>query len=513
MTECLGIYFENSIIKYAKLKVNNKNIELKEHGIRFVKLNKDAVILDIIEETNSKDIPIVFNSNNNSYVNFQIIENNSKKSYTRQILNTEFEAWCEKNAKSPERFEFSYLISKPKDRTFKCNGILNIVEKKNLEQIYKNGLYKVAGIYPANILVNNLVDENNLNYVLLNINEDIIVTAVVDGKIVETRNLGIGINEIIERFKEKLGSYQKAYEACRQINVYTEGESANDKELEAIAEPILQDVIKNISTFVTKYKVNIEKIYLTGMINLFRNLDILLKEYFDLKCEILIPKMIKKDEKDIAEIVEIIPAISIAYEHLIGDRSKNLLSNKSDKFSFNILKSDNVENRNVDILKVALGITTVLFVTYVSFGAIYSNRVNKIVADANSNIMEINSNINKINEDISYISENKEKYKKINTQVDEVIDALSDESGTSSGAYNVATFLQNIIRIIPEDVKLNSISSDDNKNIKIVAESDSYASLGYFVSELKLEGTLRNVTINDVKNGDITTIEIGGELP
>lgn len=511
MTECLGIYFENNIIKYAKLKSNNQSIELQEHGIRFIKLNKDAVILDIIEETNSHNIPVVINSSDNTYINFQIIENSSKKSYTKQILNTEFEAWCEKNAKSPEKFEFSYVISKPKDKTYKCNGILDIVSKKSLDEISKNGLYKVSGIYPANILMHHIVDEKSLNYILLNINSDIIATAVLDGKIVEMKNLGTGINAIIEKFKDRLGSYQKAYEACRQINVYTESnEDSNDKELESIAEPILQEVVKNISTFVTKYKVNMDKIYLTGLINLFGNLDILLKEYFDLKCEILVPKMIKKEEKDITGVIEVSPAIAIAYEHMVNKDPKNFLLKESRKISWNMFGEMN--HKNIDSLKIALGLVTILFVTYISFGAIYSSRVNRIVSDANNNILEINSSITKITEDIAYVSENKEKYEKINTQVDDVLKALSDESNRN-GAYNVATFLQNIIRIIPEDVRLISISSDDNKNVKMIAESDSYASLGYFVSELKLEGTLKNITITDVQNGEITTIEIGGELP
>lgn len=511
MAECLGIYFENNIVKYAKLGLDNsKNIKLKEHGIRFVKQNMDTIILDIIEETNSKNVPLVFNSKDNTYTNFQIIENNSKKSYTKEILNTEFEAWCEKNAKSPEKFEYISTISDKREGTNKCSGILDIVPKNSLSEVTKNRLYKVSGIYPANILVNNIVDFADKNYILLNINSEIIANVVIDGKVVDIKNLGEGINKILDSFKERLGSYQKAYEACRKINVYSEDMSNQDGELENIAEPVLQNVIKSISTFVTKYRMNINKIYITGKITLFNNLDILLKEYFDIKCEILIPKVVKKDEKDITEIVEVTPAISIAYEHLTRNNKNNFLSSGKNS----IFKKENFiesENKNIGVLNVALGIISILFVTYVTFGAIYSNRVNKIVKEANDSIIEINSNSSKINEDIKYISENKEKYKKINTQVDEIVKDLSSEN--ANGAYNVATFLQNIIRIIPENVKLNSISSDDNKNIKIVAESDSYANLGYFISELKLEGTLNNITITDVKNGDITTVEIGGELP
>lgn len=511
MTECLGIYVENDVIKYAKLEADNSNnISLKEHGLRFVKQNLDNIILDIIEETDSENTKLVFNSNNNTYSNFQIIENNSKKSYTKEILNTEFEAWCEKNAKSPEKFEYTYTISTKNENTNKCSGILDIVSKNSLNEIVKNSKYKVDGIYPTDILVNNIIDKKDKNYILLNIGSKIIASAVLDNKVVEIKTLGEGITKIIEEFKEKLGTYQKAYLACRKINVYSEELSSNDSQLEEIAEPILQDVLKSISSFVTKYKINVSNIYITGDITLFNNIDILLKEYFNLKCEILIPKIVKKDDKDIAEIVEVTPAISIAYEHINSNNKNNFLAknNKKRLFGQGEIKEN---NKNLDVLSISLGIVSILFITYISFGTIYSNKVNKMVDEANSSIMQINSNITKINDDIKYISENKEKYKKINEQVEKIEEKLSNDN--SSGAYNVATFLQNIIRIIPENVKLNSISSDDNKNIKIVAESDSYANLGYFISEIKLEGTLKNVTITDVKNGNITTVEIGGELP
>lgn len=510
MTECLGIYFENNIIKYAKLGLNSsKNVELKEYGIRFAKSNMDNIILDIIEETNSKNIPVVLNSTGDIYNNFQIIDNSSKRSYIKEILNTEFEAWCEKNAKSPEKFEYRYIVSNIKEGTKKCSGVLDIVSKNSLSDSLKSS-YKISGIYPTNILLNNMVNTNNQSYILLNINKDIIATVVKNGEVIEIKNLGLGIEVILEKFNEKFGSYQKAYEVCRKINVYTDEEN-NDKELENIVEPILQDVIKRISTFVTRYKADIEKIYLTGNVNLFNNLDLLLKEYFDLKCEVLVPKVVKKDEKNITEIVEVTQAISIAYEYLIGDKSKNYLFKKNMNL-FPKFEYKDINNRNVDVLKIALGVMIVAFVIYVGFGIIYSNRVNKIVASASDNLMEIDENISKINEDIKYISENKEKYKSINEQVEDITTSLSSDNN-SSGVYNVATFLQNIIRIIPTNVKLNSISSDDNKNVKIIVESDSYSNLGYFISEIKLDGTLKNVTINDIKNGDITTVEIGGELP
>ena len=60
---------------------------------------------------------------------------------------------------------------------------------------------------------------------------------------------------------------------------------------------------------------------------------------------------------------------------------------------------------------------------------------------------------------------------------------------------------------------MQTITSDDNKNIVIKAKSDNYAELGYFISALKLSGTLNNIKILNVQNSTSSVIEIGGELP
>ncbi|MNI67669.1 Fimbrial assembly protein (PilN) [compost metagenome] len=79
--------------------------------------------------------------------------------------------------------------------------------------------------------------------------------------------------------------------------------------------------------------------------------------------------------------------------------------------------------------------------------------------------------------------------------------------------YNIASFMQKIIKIIPKNVQLKTISSDDNKAVKIVAQANQYADLGYFVAQMKLQGVLANVKINKVNNASTIEVEIGGDLP
>ena len=75
-------------------------------------------------------------------------------------------------------------------------------------------------------------------------------------------------------------------------------------------------------------------------------------------------------------------------------------------------------------------------------------------------------------------------------------------------------YLQKLIKVIPKNVTLDTLKSDDNKNVVITMYSNKYADLGYFVAQLKLEGILNSVKVNKIENSaNKITIEIGGELP
>ena len=73
--------------------------------------------------------------------------------------------------------------------------------------------------------------------------------------------------------------------------------------------------------------------------------------------------------------------------------------------------------------------------------------------------------------------------------------------------------MQKVMKFIPKNVQLLTIQSDDNKHVTISAKSSSYAALGYFVSQLKLEGIIDNVKINSVAHGSEIQVSIGGDLP
>ena len=72
MANCLGIYLDDNIVKYAKLSVdNNKMVKVEKYGIKFTNQDDKFVIRQIIDETSSQNIPVVINPKNDVYYNTQ----------------------------------------------------------------------------------------------------------------------------------------------------------------------------------------------------------------------------------------------------------------------------------------------------------------------------------------------------------------------------------------------------------------------------------------------------------
>ena len=166
--------------------------------------------------------------------------------------------------------------------------------------------------------------------------------------------------------------------------------------------------------------------------------------------------------------------------------------------------------QTITIFCIVVGL--ILF-TYLTFDQIYIGSINKNISDMNAKIDRLKSQEKEIESDINYTNTNMKKYKDINDQVSMVVSKIESNEIGKFSTYNVASFLQQIIKVIPKEVQLITISSDDNKNVTIVAESDNYSDLGYFVAQLKLQGILNSTKITNIENGERIKVTIGGELP
>lgn len=152
------------------------------------------------------------------------------------------------------------MVSDAKNDDNKRNAILNITPKDviNSELDYDKS---ISGISPAIPIVKRLISDEESSYMLINIDTKLSITTVINHKVVEFKSYNIGMKQLLNDFTSSLGSYEKAYATCKQMNVYTEGESSNDPTLEQIVEPIFQEILKQCLSEIGKYKNSISKAF------------------------------------------------------------------------------------------------------------------------------------------------------------------------------------------------------------------------------------------------------------
>lgn len=536
MASCLGIYLDGNVVKYARLSIdNNNNVNVDKYGLKFVFEDSGQIIDKIIQETESYNVPVVINPTDDVYYNTQIYEQVQDKSYVPSIMKLEFESWCEKNAKSPDKYSYSYLISEAKNDENKRNAILNIATKDKINEEL-NTSKNIVNIYPAKPLVNRLVSQEKNSYILINIDTKLSLTVFIDGKLVEFKSYNIGMQQLLEEFTNSLGSFDKAYNMCKQMNLYTEGESTNDPSLEQIVEPIMQEILKQCLADVNRYRSSVSQIILTGIGTAFTNVDLLFSQFLDMKCLLLKPFFIKNtsDVRYISEIIEVTEAIALAYEFLNPKYSSQLQHikgkiklnskigkmvpskpSKKEKQSKQSTPTNDVivTDKTLDTVTYIAIVASVVTIFYIIFGIVYNISVNRMIKNMEAKEKNITETTNNVNSDISYVNKNTKEYKDVNDEVEDIKNKIESNQIGKYSTYNVASLLQNILRIIPDEVQLVKISSDDNKHIVIKASANDYEDLGYFFAQLKLENVLLNCNIASVVNGQVTTIEIGGDLP
>lgn len=540
MASCLGVHISNKVVKYARFTYNEKtkSMSLEGHGIKFSTENKFDVIKAIVNETKSESIPIVVSTYDDKFQKIQVFKQLAKTDINN-VVNLEFEDWCEKKAEDAKKYLYTYLLPDVTSGDY-FFGILNIVQRQQIEMYSNAKTLNISSVYPAPFTINRLVPKEEQNYLLVDLDDKLYLTTVVDGKVSEYSVEDLGMDDILDKFSELTGSYQKAYEACKQINVFSEGENENLKDLEAIIEPALQEILKRTSEIVNKHRGSINKILITGLGTLFTNIDILFREYFDIKSEILKPSFVSDmgDVRNVAEILESTTAIAIAYEYLFPDvrttsieyfrkvQEKGMLVwfkkfidnlKKKDKSKpeaekkFKYLESFDFQKLSPIFIMCSI-IVGLLTISYLIFGNVYYSQIAKMKKEIDDQTSNLTAKTTEVNSDFTYVNSNLTQYRDINTEVENTVKQI-EKNEIGSSTYNVAYFMQKIIEIIPKAVKLQTISSDDNKKVLITAQSAYYADLGYFVAQLKLEGVLNNVAVNKITNGTTITIEIGGELP
>ena len=538
MVSCLGLFIENNLIKYAKVSKNRDDLKVEAYGMKFYDKIGET-LKQIIEETNSKKVPISINLSEEMYNYFSVFSLLNKKDL-KSALNSEFELLCEDKGYNINILESRYILTKDYINKEKIKAIYISVNKAEIARKFQQlEGYRIGALSPLPIAITNIMSTNNNdNVAIVNIENKTSVTTILDGEIESVDVLNIGMQEILEKINEKENSFAKVYEICKNTTIYLDEEKSDKLEQNEYLEyimPTLYNIVKKVRETLDEKIMSIKKIYITGTAAIINNIDLYFREYLmDIKCEILKPYFLDTASAkiNIREYIEVNSAIALALQGLgegekdINFKNASLKNNISDilklDFDFKLLSNINLKEffkldlkKELDgFEKALLRLCSGLLLIIILFSGV-SITLTKAIYDKEAEVQEViddtNSQIALLDENTSKIKTKTNTYNNLIQNLDEMSEKITADYQTKKAIPNL---LNSIMSVIPRDVQLTSIENTTSKHIVISAQAEKYEQLGYFTAILKTEGILLNVqSSSGLKQSSVVKITIEGDLP
>ena len=320
MSNCLGLFIDEHLIKYAKVSKEKENIKVESFGIKFYDKIGEAID-QVIEETYSQKTPISVNLSEEMYNYFDMFALLTKKDLQKAIK-TEFESYCVDKNYNPNAFESRFAIVDNKLDKEKIKIIhiaANKIElNKRMQQIEG---YKLTNVSPISMSIPNLLDtseiDKNQNSLIVNMEDKTTITTIIDNKVWDVQVIDEGSNDILSRINLKENSYSKSYEICKNTTIYTsegsELQSDTSLYLEDIM-PTLYNIVGHIRKAINATTEKITKVYITGTAALINNVDLYFQEYLsEVECEILKPYFVNQTKDiNVKDYIEVNSAIALA---------------------------------------------------------------------------------------------------------------------------------------------------------------------------------------------------------
>lgn len=540
MSNCLGLYIEENLIKYAKVSKDHDNLKVESFGIKFYDKLGQAID-QIVEETYSQKTPISINLSEEMYNYFDMFALLSKNDLQKAIK-TEFESYCVDKGYNPNVFESRYAVVDYPDDKEKIKVIHiaeNKIELNKSSQAFEN--YRLMNISPISMAISNLLDtEEKQNALIVNIENETTVTTILQNKIYNIEKLEQGSEEFLSKINLKENSYSKSYEICKNTTIYTsEGRELQEEQsgyLEDIM-PTLYNLVGQIRRIINTNTEKINKVYITGTASLINNVDLYFQEYLeDVNCEILRPYFIDTNTRDIniKDYIEVNSAISLAMMGLgegiqgmnfrkanFQDKMPSWLkidinpekTEKEKKYLGGLLTWDlgqKLDKTEMGLIRIASALF-ILVIIYSAFSALLSNQMDKKNSEAQESITSTQAEISKANQDKSTLQTRISDY---NSLINQIERANSDQEDRNKTRNSIPNLLNQIMSVIPVNVQLTSIEDTGEGHIVINAQSDKYEQLGYLVAKMKNDVILRDVeSTAGQKDNNVVTIKIEGDLP
>lgn len=524
MASCLGIYLDKNLIKYAKVKKKYNNSYRVEAFKVDVFENMEDAIEKAISETNSYKIPISINISNEFYNYFEVYSELDKKDIIKS-LEIEFEKVCSKEKIDKNLVESRYLLTENKSDFEKYNAIYVSASKEETKKIYELlSDYKLYTMAPVATSITNLVDSQDNNIAILNIENDVKITTVIDGQIEKIYTLDSSIFEAAEKINEQEMSWRKTYDIFKNITIYNHEVkllTENENEYIDIVMPALEKIITESKKIFEKYKNNIKKVYISGMGATINNIDLYFQDILNIDCEILKPFFIDFDELKlpIKEYIEVNSAIALALDGLdfinkdlnfaqtsTIDNLENIVSSASD---FNIKDWKEYIKGPYDIyekLFLRLGASLLIaIICFLIFSGNIGRSINKQTKTLEDKLTQINSKIEDMDKQIYLLKNNISIY-------DAIINNKSVEKPRVISKDSIPNLLNKIMFIIPGDVQLTLIKNTEGRHVEIEAISSDKTELQNFYEVIKSDGMLSNIKITDINSENSFKVLIEGDI-
>lgn len=539
MPNCLGLYIEDNLIKYAKVSKEHDEIKVESFGIKFYEKIGEA-INQIIEETYSQKTPISINLSEEMYNYFEMFALLTKNDLHKAIK-TEFESYCADKGYNPNVFETRYAIVDNQLDKEKLE-IIHIAENKielNKRMQQLEG-YRLTNVSPISMSIPNLINIGKKeNVIIINIEDITTVTTIIGSKIYHIDTIEEGSSDILSKINLQENSYSKSYEICKNTTIYTsEGKELQQGEtgyLEMIM-PTLYNIVGEIRKIINQTPEKVEKAYITGSAAMINNIDLYFQEYLsEIECEILKPYFIQ-NTKDISikDYIEVNSAISLGLmgvgEGIPGMNFKKATfseripswmkievnpdrSPKDKKYLGGMLTWDlgqPLDKTETGLIRIAISLF-LLVAIYSGFSALLANQMDKKETEADSSIASTNQQITLANNDSEKIKTKTNEYTTMIKNLEDMNNRLTDRTRTKNAIPNL---LNQIMFIIPENVQIISIENTTDTHIVIDAKSDKYEQLGYLKAKIKSDVILTNViSTAGQKDNNVVTVRIEGDLP
>ncbi len=537
---CLGLYIEEHLIKYAKVSKDHDRIKVEAFGMMFYDKIGEA-IEQVIQETYSQKTPISINLSEEMYNYFDMFALLTKNDLQKAIK-TEFDSFCADKGYNPNVFETRYAIVGNPDEKEKIR-VIHVADNKielNKQMQQVEG-YKLSSVSPISMAIPNLIDiEKHENAIVVNIEDSTTVTTILDDKIYNVDKIEQGSKEILNKINVKENSYSKSYEICKNTTIYTsEGKDLQEEQASYLEDimPVLYTIVGKVKKIVNNNVDRIRKVYITGTAALINNIDLYFQEYLEgVECEILKPYFIQTLAGDISikDYIEVNSAISLGMMGLgvgiagmnfkgqtFGDKIPDWLklevnperTGKDRKNLGGMLTWDlgmPLDKTETGLVRIVIGLL-LLVVIYSVFSGLLANEMKSKIQEADNSIQETRSQIQLASTDNNRINSKITQYNTMIKNIEEANNRVTDRNKTRNVIPNL---LNQIMTVIPENVQLTSIENTSGAHVVIIAQSNKYEQLGYFVAKMKTEVILTNIiSTAGEKDNNAVSIKIEGDLP